>query len=143
MEKVDQSNGKAQFVSFSRALAQLHSVALEFENGEINFSHFNFYELQPKFEMFCHLKDCLGECDSYPMEDESFSDPDHLTGSLADDLTDIYFELKWGLEQLDEHGESSQGRVLKKWQSSYLLHWGQHLVDAQRQLYRLRVDSLF
>jgi hypothetical protein len=56
-----------------------------------------------------------------------------MTGSLADDLTDIYCELKAGLSLLEE--EPSLAR--DNWRTGYRLHWGQHLVDASRHLYEL------
>ncbi|CAK0772923.1 hypothetical protein CCP3SC15_4690002 [Gammaproteobacteria bacterium] len=63
--------------------------------------------------------------------DQGQQDP---TGSLADDFTDIYFELKRGLKLLEGGGT---GNALALWKGSFLVHWGQHLVDAERQVYSL------
>jgi hypothetical protein len=63
-----------------------------------------------------------------------------MSGSLADDLTDIYFDLKPGLELLPAaHPEP----VLRFWLESFELHWGQHLVDAERHLYALKLRRRF
>jgi hypothetical protein len=58
-----------------------------------------------------------------------------MSGSLADDLTDIYYELKDGLNRLDR--SEDPGRTLGSWRSGFCKHWGQHVVDAERHLYAL------
>jgi len=50
-----------------------------------------------------------------------------MTGSLADDLTDIYCELKHGLRMVDDYPELSLGA----WQESFTCHWRDHLADAE------------
>ena len=91
-------------------------------------------DLDARFELFSHLRDLLGEKDGYWLEYDRTEDGQPLmTGSLADDLTDIYCELKFGLKLLD--GEP--GRALTGWCQGFKLHWGQHLVDAERHLYAL------
>jgi hypothetical protein len=59
------------------------------------------------------------------------------TGSLADDLTDIYCELKYGLTLLDAQPEDPD-EAFEGWRTGYRVHWGQHLVDAERHLYSLQ-----
>jgi hypothetical protein len=56
-----------------------------------------------------------------------------MTGSLADDLTDIYCELKHGLRAFD----SNTGPALETWVLGYEWHWAQHLADASRHLANL------
>ena len=95
------------------------------------------YEL--RFDLFMRLHQRLGGRDRYSLEFDAFGkDPCALTGSLADDLTDIYFELRRGLDVLD-HDPGNPERALWVWRSSFLQHWGQHLVDAERHLYELEV----
>ena len=43
-----------------------------------------------------------------------------------------------GLDLLDEAWPQRAAQV---WQSTYRLHWGQHLVDAERHLYALKVRN--
>lgn len=92
-------------------------------------------DLDARFELFSHLREVLGEKDSYWLEydDRAEDGQPVMTGSLADDLTDIYCELKHGLKLVD--GEP--GRALKGWYLGFKHHWGQHLVDAERHLYAL------
>ena len=93
-------------------------------------------DLDERFELYSHLRRVLGERDGYWLEFDAAPEEVHMSGSLADDLTDIYFDLRYGLELLDEVWPQ---RAAQAWQSSYRLHWGQHLVDAERHLYALKV----
>ncbi len=93
-------------------------------------------DLDARFELFSRLRRMLGDRDAYWMEFDMSHDIHCMSGSLADDLTDIYCELKHGLKLLDGR-PSEPARVLSGWCSSYKVHWGRHLVDAERHLYEL------
>ena len=97
-------------------------------------------DIDERFELYSHLREGLGDRDGYWMEYDNGNaiSPLHMSGSLADDLADIYFDLKSGLELLSQVRPE---RVLRFWQRSYELHWGQHLVDAERHLYALKVQG--
>jgi len=91
-------------------------------------------DLDARFELFAMLRELLGSKDSYWMEFDVARDGQSMSGSLADDLTDIYCELKHGLRLLDE----APSQAFDDWRSGYNLHWGRHLVDAERHLYELQ-----
>ena len=99
-------------------------------------------DLDDRFDLFSKLRARLGERDVYWLEfdqpDDVSSDGEHRTGSLADDLTDIYFELKRGLQLLEAIGPE---QVAHFWEVGFNRHWGQHLVDAERHLYALKVND--
>ena len=78
----------------------------------------------------------LGERDAYWMEFDADYDKQCMSGSLADDLTDLYCELKHGLRVLEADPESND-RAMEVWRRGYKAHWGQHLLDAERHLYGL------
>jgi hypothetical protein len=96
-------------------------------------------DLEDRFALYAQLKGLLGENDSYWLEYDGSADSQLMTGSLADDLTDIYCELKQGLENLKQASEPSSRQVLRGWRQGYRMHWGQHLLDAERHLYSLEV----
>ncbi|MBT8116696.1 MAG: DUF5063 domain-containing protein [Gammaproteobacteria bacterium] len=98
----------------------------------------NEVDLDERFEVYSRLRRMLGERDSYWLEFDAAPEAMHMSGSLADDLTDIYFDLRFGLELLDEVWPQ---RAAQAWQSTYRMHWGQHLVDAERHLYALKVRN--
>jgi hypothetical protein len=95
-------------------------------------------DLDARFDLYTHLRELLGDRDGYFLE---FDRADAMTGSLADDLADIYCELRHGLCAFDANPE----RVLATWCLGYDRHWCQHLVDAERHLTSLgasdRLDS--
>lgn len=99
-------------------------------------------DLETRFELYSHLRILLGDRDHYNLEfDETDTgDADSMSGSLADDITDIYFELRRGLDVLDQNPDHLRdaGSV---WRSGFRWHWGQHLVDAERHLYELEVSN--
>nr|WP_296810191.1 DUF5063 domain-containing protein [Thiocapsa sp.] len=88
-------------------------------------------DLDARFELFWRLRRLLADRDGYWLEfDRASEGADGMTGSLADDLTDIYCELKSGLGLYACHPE----RALRGWAYGFDRHWGQHLVDAERHL---------
>nr|BAL52436.1 hypothetical conserved protein [uncultured Gammaproteobacteria bacterium]BAL54508.1 hypothetical conserved protein [uncultured Gammaproteobacteria bacterium] len=89
-------------------------------------------DLEWRFAMFCRLKAFLGKWDEYPLPGDRRDDPSDFTGSLADDFTDLYFELRRGLNLYDAEGDLASALVL--WRTGYVLHWREHLYDACRRL---------
>ncbi|WP_455199079.1 DUF5063 domain-containing protein [Kaarinaea lacus] len=53
-----------------------------------------------------------------------------LCDQLADDFTDMYFDLKLGLEMMS----MSALQASDIWTFSFYMHWGQHLFDAECRL---------
>ena len=92
-------------------------------------------DLDQRFELFTRLRRLLGDLDGYWMEYDVTPDRQEMSGSLADDLTDIYCELKLGLNRLERSDDT--GRTLGRWRNGFCKHWGQHVVDAERHLYAL------
>jgi hypothetical protein len=94
-------------------------------------------DLDARFELFSHLRSLLGDRDGYWLEFDCADDCSAMTGSLADDLTDIYCELKHGLRLLDHQPD----RAIRGWVVGYEFHWRRHLVDAQRHLAMLAAEG--
>jgi hypothetical protein len=63
-----------------------------------------------------------------------------LCERLADDFTDMYFDLKKGLTYLDRHPDQPSFAA-SIWQQSFYMHWGQHLVDAEGWLHAVEVRN--
>jgi len=87
-----------------------------------------------RFELFSRLARRLGDLDGYRLEFDDLHQGALLTGSLADDLTDIYFDLREGLNWV---ARADPDHAASVWRHSYRVHWGQHLVDANRHLYTI------
>ena len=86
-------------------------------------------EFDERFTLFSRILDCLGDQAAYPVDLDENDEDQIESGSLADDFTDIYFDLKSGLEIYDQ-GDESLDLAQKKWLDTFQLHWGQHLFDA-------------
>ena len=56
---------------------------------------------------------------------------------LADDFTDMYFDLKFGIDLL----ESDPALAINVWQCSFYMHWGKHLLDAESRLNAVAVGE--
>lgn len=111
-------------------LPRLQVFVVSLDGVDLGDGHYLSPDLDARFELFSHLHELLGERDGYWQEFDSAGDSDLMTGSLADDLTDIYCELKHGLRVAGVYPE----RAIKGWRDGFECHWGQHLLDAQRHL---------
>jgi len=121
----------------AKLLPQLHAAVTGLDQSKSDMGAcFLEQDLDDRFELYSRLHMLLGERDSYWLEFDMSSDGQVMTGSLADDLTDIFWELKVGLDMLDGHPDKRH-KALNRLRSSYKTHWGQHLMDAQRHLYEL------
>ena len=100
---------------------------------EVEYQFFVLPDLDFRFAMFCRLKAFLGDWDGYPLPGDDAGDPEDHSGSLADDLTDIYFELNRGL-LLYRQDPGDPLPAVQLWHTGYVLHWREHLEDARRRL---------
>ena len=95
--------------------------------------------------VFARVQSLLGKDDSYwtvvPFGGDGADDPDErLVGSLADDLADIYRDLRDGFLLLA--AGTPEDDVVWGWRHSFWSHWGEHAVNALRIIHRhLAIDS--
>jgi hypothetical protein len=89
-------------------------------------------DLDAHFELYTNLRRVIGARDAYWMEFDLIEE-ESASGSLADDLTDIYYELKRNLPRIEREAP----QVVNDLRSGFKFHWGQHLIDAERHLYTL------
>jgi hypothetical protein len=85
-------------------------------------------------EVVDRLRVVLGDADRYwtivPFGEDG---REVLAGSLADDLADIYRDVKEGLD-LAAAGES-ENEVVWEWRFGFWTHWGRHAVEALRVIH--------
>ncbi len=94
-------------------------------------------DLDRRFELYRRLKAFLGDLDGYPLAGDRVDDPLDYSGSLADDITDLYFELRRGL-RLYETESTGLLPALSLWYAGYRLHWRDHLLGARSRLRELQ-----
>jgi hypothetical protein len=140
IESLDDGN-REPLAQLNEILPRLHAAMARLPTQEEGSYDAN-VDLDQRFELFSRLHRLLGDLDGYWMEYDVTPDRQEMSGSLADDLTDIYCELKNGLKRLD--GSDDTGRTLGRWRTGFCKHWGQHVVDAERHLYALSArDRLY
>ncbi|HZL27638.1 MAG TPA: DUF5063 domain-containing protein [Acidobacteriaceae bacterium] len=85
----------------------------------------------------------LGFTDTYrliyhPLENDP-DDPMH--GSLVDDLSDIWWDIKPGLNLLERKSDDWAPEVFWDWKESFQTHWGRHAIEALRALHEHLQDT--
>ena len=138
IEEMDESSSE-WLNNLVELLPRLHAQMSVLASGSVDLGVANDPDLDARFELFSRLHDLLGERDSYWLEFDGVLGGQSMTGSLADDLTDIYCELKHALNLLESSTDSAL--ALKGLKQGYRVHWGQHLVDAERHLYCLQARN--
>lgn len=120
----------------SALLPRLHAAVEMLADAEATEDLLAGIDPEERFLLYSRLRKAFGDLDAYWLEFDMARDSLEKSGSLADDLADIYWELKAGLERLES--DHTVLPTLRCWGAGYRLHWGQHLVDAERHLYGLR-----
>lgn len=136
IENINDFNRQQWLSEISLILPRIHAVIGILDDHRTAECLYALTDVDERFELFCTLKQTLGEKDGYEMGEESINH--ELYGSLADDLTDLYFEIKRGLD-LIQVDKGNFPAALSLWRDGFFLHWGKHLLDAERHLYDLRV----
>ena len=107
------------------------------DDGSLSLSHIQWRAV------FGALNDYLREWGMYFDVYDPYTHSEPTTGSLADDLADIYRDLKNGLNLFDSSADHGQLKAVYAWRLSFYSHWGKHLTDAMRPLHRLREKTFF
>lgn len=137
IEDLDVSDCAACLRRMARLLPRLHAAVSALPSSLPEPDTFTGApDLEARFEMFSRMRKALGSLDGYWLEYDQFQADADKSGSLADDFTDIYFDLKYGLKLLASDPDRC-AEAVASWKTSFRIHWGQHLVDAERQLYAL------
>jgi hypothetical protein len=134
VEAFDDKQVDAWLHTMASMLPRLHEAARELGAMQSVAVHERSLEDEGRFELFTRLYEALGERDGYNYEFDA-REGQRLSGSLADDITDIYFDLKRGLELFEQY-PAEPAIAASDWQQSFEFHWRHHLVDAERQLSR-------
>ncbi len=116
-----------------RALPKLIDEAIGLPHVEPTDAEGTFVTVWKRMEhwnrLYTSLKEKLGEWDPYRQVFDPTHDTESVHGSLADDLADIYMDLKEGLV-LREINRSRPQDLIWNWRLSFDSHWGKHAIDA-------------
>lgn len=81
-----------------------------------------------------NVHDSLGSAERYLVVFDPHHDDEPCSGSLADDLGDIYRDVRRGLDLFDREAPAD---AAWEWRFAFETHWGNHATDAVRVLHRL------
>jgi len=96
---------------------------------------------QQSTNLYHLLKEKLGDWDSYRKVFDPTSNEEAIPGSIADDVADIYRDLKEG-SVLSERHQASPENVIFLWRFLFYSHWGKHAIDALEVLHCRLSESL-
>lgn len=121
--------GSQWLAQMERLLPRLHVAVIALSADGDDGDSYCFYDDDQRCELYMRLH-CLLQLDRHLWS----SNDEHLLpwrlqlcDRMADDLTDMYFDLKHGLELLDHDPH----QAASDWQRSFYVHWGRHLLDAE------------
>jgi hypothetical protein len=75
------------------------------------------------------MKDKLGDWNLYHQVFDPTQDTEAVAGALADDIADIYADLRDGLVFI-ELAQGDPDEAIWTWRLSFYSHWGKHAIDA-------------
>ena len=113
-----------------KLLPRLHTAVLYLQAPTLPRWAYDFPDDDQRCNLFMKLNELLWN------DDILWSDFDRkdiklcMCECLADDFTDIYFDLKKGLQLLRQQPENPH-LAINNWHNSFYSHWGQHLMDAE------------
>lgn len=121
-------------------IAQLYSAALELPDREPSTVETRRSTLssQEWMALFTSLRDQLKDYDAFGPDATESRRSDE--GSLADDLADIYRELRDGLAGWNNTDPTRQGDAVWDWRFGFLVHWGDHALSAMRTMHRIKCE---
>jgi hypothetical protein len=136
IENIDPMDCRTCLATMAGLLPQLGEAAEKLPMVPAEAVHTGSPEFDARFSLFSRIRSALGKLDAYRLEYDHPDEEQDLSGSLADDFTDIYFDLRYGLALLETHPDEP-AKATDSWKTSYELHWKEHLDGATRQLDQL------
>lgn len=82
------------------------------------------------------LRQKFGDADLYQTIFNPTEGKESVTASLADDIADVYRDLRSGLS-LASVGAASPADVIWEWRFGFYSHWGNHAINALRTIHHI------
>jgi hypothetical protein len=110
-----------------KLLPRLHVAVIALTAPEAFRRAYCFPDDDARWELYLRLHAVMGEDLLFRILCGNPRTRHDLCERLADDFTDMYFDLKRGLDTMGQ----DPCQAMEDWQSSFYLHWGRHLLDAE------------
>src|SRR5215469_7919419 len=143
IEDVDaapQTETNTFLANVGRSMAELYSVALSLPAVEPETTGADEAPIQTdKFDALRRsLQRKIGSLDTYWQIFDSTQKEEPAQGSLSGDISEIYFDLKQGLE-LDKTG-APKSDILFDWRLDFQHHWGRHVLAALAAIHHQYIE---
>lgn len=116
-----------------KLLPKLHLAVIGLVAPRGNYRHYYLPDDDARFELYMRLHHTLRSEPQLWDTGRGSQWRAQLCDALADDLTDMYFDLKHGLERLVQNPTHPE-HAIHDWLCSFYVHWGKHLLDAEHWL---------
>lgn len=117
-------------------LPRLHVAVLNLSQADLQCRGYLFPDDDQRCELYLRLLRGM-KAEAEDAGAGALRERGRLCDHLADDFTDMYFDLKDGLERYQEDPQLA----IHMWLSSFYLHWGIHLLDAESRLHAVAPDA--
>ena len=87
-------------------------------------------------KLFQSLRQKLGDADLYQEIFNPIEGKNSVTASLADDIADVYRDLRDGLSLANVEA-ASPADVIWEWRFGFYSHWGNHAMNALRTMHHI------
>jgi hypothetical protein len=121
------SQDQAWLQRMDKLLPRLHVAVIALSMPCERYHGYRFPDDDARVELYMRLHHVLHSDVSIWTSWEILNLRHQLCDRLADDFTDVYFDLKGGLEVF----EDDHLLAMKNWLCSFYMHWGRHLLDAE------------
>lgn len=123
-----------------KLLPRIHSAVLSLEAPTTDSTKYDFPNDDDRCELFMKLNELLINDKILWTDFDKTEIKQRMCDNLADDFTDIYFDLKRGLDLLNQNPQQPD-HAIYNWHNSFYTHWGQHLMDAEGWLHALETRN--
>lgn len=90
-------------------------------------------------DMYQSLKNKIGQFNTYFQVSDPYDIDDRkpMQSIIADDISDIYQDIKPGLQEWENGDANIRLNIIWEWKFGYMTHWGEHATRAYNALYYL------
>lgn len=130
--------GRSLWLSrMSKMLPRLHVAVIALMPSTDSYRSYHFPDDDERVELYMRLHDVLQTDQTLKTVYGQSLLRQQFCDRLADDFTDMYFDLRLGLELLS----IDPVKATNLWLCSFYMHWGQHLLDAECRLRAVKMGE--
>jgi len=139
MENLANTSRETFVVELSEVLPELYAAAWKLPQTQVTSDELisDTYGIDEHMRLFNALREKLGDWDVYCCVFDPMTDKEAITCNLADDLADIYRDVRQCSEGIAAGAALSD--VIWEMRVGFETHWGRHLTNALAVVHELRL----